>query len=180
MTEKQLIKKSKYLSYVLRHNPQDADITLDDHGWAKVKDILKNLKLSQEDLDFIVDTDEKKRYEYDKTHENIRACQGHSVKVNIDFKELSPPEILYHGTTWNNITNILKEGLLPMSRLYVHLSSDYETAYKVGHRRKGNTIVLKVLAGEMKRKGYTFYCSNNGVWLINKVPPNFLVVEYKN
>lgn len=178
LTAKQKTRKSIFLALILRHQPEKGNLTLDKHGWADVSKVLKALDITKEALQDIVATDEKGRYEFNETETKIRACQGHSVNVEIEFIHADPPEILYHGTVTKNLNYILKEGLLPMSRLYVHLSSDYDTAFKVGSRRQGNTIVLKVLAGEMKRKGYNFVRSSNGVWLIKAVPPEFLVVEY--
>jgi len=168
-----LDKLSKFISLVLRHKPQAAHITLDEHGWADVKELLNGIndtgrKIDMAVLEEIVATDNKQRYSFNQDKTLIRANQGHSVSVDVELKEQEPPEILYHGTAAGFIGNIRNEGLKPMSRLYVHLSKDVETALKVG-KRHGEPVVLKVHSGEMHRNGYKFYLSENGVWLTKRV-----------
>lgn len=168
-----LDKLSKFISLVLRHKPQAAHITLDEHGWADVKELLNGIndtgrKIDMAVLEEIVATDNKQRYSFNQDKTLIRANQGHSVLVDVELKEHKPPEILYHGTAVRFLGNIRNEGLKPMSRLYVHLSKDVETALKVG-KRHGEPVVLKVHSGEMHRDGYKFYLSENGVWLTKRV-----------
>ena len=124
-------RKSRRLSYILRHCPESIDLELDDHGYGDVQKILEALNITIEDLDTIVREDEKQRYSYNGDHTRIRANQGHSISVNVDLKEVVPPDILYHGTATRFVTSILEEGILSQTRLYVHLSQDKETATKV-------------------------------------------------
>lgn len=171
-------KLSVFISLVLRHNPDAAHITLDEHGWADVEELLAGIndtgrKINMELLEEIVATDSKQRYSFNQDKTLIRANQGHSIPVDVELKEQEPPEFLYHGTAERFLDAIEREGLKPMSRLYVHLSKDIETALKVG-RRHGNPVVLKVHSGAMRRDGYTFYLSENGVWLIKKVEAKYL------
>ena len=124
-------------------------------------------------LEEIVSTDEKQRYSFNEDKTLIRANQGHSIPVDVELEQKTPPELLYHGTGEKYAASIEKQGLIPKSRLYVHLSSDYDTAVKVGSRH-GKPVVYTVAAGEMRENGYTFYLSVNGVWLTKSVPVGFL------
>lgn len=177
-------KLSKFLCLVLRHKPETVGLTLDEHGWADVEKLLTAVRrsgrmINREILEEIVRTDEKKRYTLSEDGRKIRAAQGHSISVDLELKEQIPPDILYHGTSTRFLDNIFKDGLLPQSRQYVHLSKDFETAVKVGARH-GNAIVLRVEAGNMHQNGYAFYLSENGIWLTKKVPTEYLKVEGKN
>lgn len=168
---------SKFVSLVLRHHPEAAYIQLDEHGWADVGQLLSGMKragrkISMEMLEEIVRTDEKQRYSFNGDKTLIRANQGHSIPVDVGLKELEPPEILYHGTAARFYDSIQKQGLRPMSRLYVHLSKDIETAVSVG-KRHGKPVVLKVYSGVMYQEGVSFYLSENGVWLTGKVEPKY-------
>ena len=168
---------SKFLSFLLRHHPEAAGITLDEHGWANVEELLAGVNqtrsLTSEQLELIVDSDAKKRYSFDKTHSRIRANQGHSIPVDVELKPCEPPEVLYHGTGEKFTASIEQSGLLPKSRLYVHLSLDTATARMVGQRH-GKPVVYLVLAGEMARNGYSFFRSENGIYLTREVPVSFL------
>lgn len=171
-------KLSVFISLVLRHKPDAAGIALDEHGWADVDELIAGInstgrKIDMAILEEIVATDEKGRYNFNEDKSLIRANQGHSVQVDVELKEQEPPEFLYHGTAEGFLGNILTEGLKPMSRLYVHLSSDKETAAKVG-KRHGNPVVLKVYSGEMFREGIRFFLSENGVWLTKDVPGKYI------
>ena len=168
---------SKFLSLILRHNPDAAHVTLDEHGWANVEELLAGIqstgrKIDMEILEEIVATDNKQRYSFNQNKTLIRANQGHSIAVDVELKEQEPPEFLYHGTATRFLGSIEREGLKPMSRLYVHLSKDIETALKVGERH-GVPVVLKVHSGDMYRDGYQFYLSENGVWLTPKVDAKY-------
>lgn len=173
-------KLSVFISLVLRHQPDAAGIELDEHGWADVSELIQGINTSGRRIDMdlleeIVRTDGKGRYRFNDTKTKIRANQGHSVKVDVELEERKPPKVLYHGTTDRFLENIMRQGLQPMNRLYVHLSKDYETAVKVG-RRHGTPVVLTVNAGIMSDKGIKFYLSENGVWLTKEVEAGFLEV----
>lgn len=168
-----LTRISRFISLILRHKPQVIGIQLDRHGWADVDELISGVQISREILEEIVRTDNKQRYSFNETHTKIRANQGHSIAVDVELPVVIPPEILYHGTGEKSLASIKKEGLLPMGRLYVHLSGDARTAEKVG-RRHGRPVIFIVKSGAMQRKGYTFYRSVNGVWLTKKVPTAYL------
>ncbi len=168
-----LDKLSVFISLVLRHNPAAAHITLDEHGWADVDDLLTGIrntgrKINMNILEDIVATDKKRRYSFNQDKTLIRANQGHSIPVDVELKEQEPPEFLYHGTAERFLNRIEKEGLQSMSRLYVHLSTDPETALQVG-KRHGKPVVLKIYSGSMYRDGNKFYLSENSVWLTKKI-----------
>ena len=166
----------RYLCLILRHKPEAAGITLDEHGWADVRALLRGIAdrypITMEQLEEIVRTDSKTRYSFNEDKTKIRANQGHSIPVDVGLPELAPPEILYHGTGERFLESILAQGLLPMSRLYVHLTDRYDTARTVGARH-GTPVVLTILSGQMHRDGYRFYRAVNGVWLTERVPPEY-------
>ena len=168
---------SKFISLILRHKPEAVGITLDEHGWANVDELIvginKTYPLTMEELEEIVRTDNKQRYSFNEDKTLIRANQGHSIPVDVELPEKLPPELLYHGTGVKYTESINEQGLIPKSRLYVHLSSDYDTAMKVGQRH-GKPFVYLVKAGKMAADGYRFYLSVNGVWLTKKVPVEYL------
>ena len=169
---------SRYLSLILRHKPEAIDITLDKHGWANVHDLIagivkNNPGFNMEVLEEIVRTDNKQRYSFNPDKTLIRANQGHSIPVDVELSEVEPPELLFHGTGKKYVNSILQQGLIPKSRLYVHLSKDIDTAIKVG-KRHGIEGVFQVATGQMCRDGYKFYLSVNGVWLTKEVPVKYL------
>ena len=178
MTDR-LIKISKFMSKFLRHAPQDLGLTLQPGGWVEVDKFLAASKakadfhISRDELDRVVATDNKSRYSFDDTGKLIRANQGHSVEVDLQLEEKEPPEFLYHGTVQRFIDSIFETGLNKGQRHHVHLSSDLETATKVGSRR-GEPVILTVASGRMKTAGYKFYLSANGVWLTDEVPASFI------
>ncbi len=170
---------SKYISLILRHKPEVAGISLDEHGWADVCELIHGVKKKYPGFTWamlrkIVKSDNKQRYSFNEDLSKIRANQGHSINVDVELAEVEPPEILYHGTATKYEESIDKSGLIPKSRLYVHLSSDEETAIKVGIRH-GKPIYYTVLAKAMFMDGYKFYRSENGVWLTKEVPAKYLV-----
>lgn len=171
-------KISKYMSMILRHRPEVIGIQLDEHGWADVNELIEGIakkkKFNREILEEIVRTDSKQRYSFNEDKTKIRANQGHSISVDLELEPLEPPEILWHGTAEKYVASIEKTGLRPGNRMYVHLSSDMQTAEKVGSRH-GKPIVYQVKSGEMYRKGFRFYRSVNGVWLTIMVPVEYLV-----
>lgn len=175
-----LDKLSVFISLLLRHKPEAANITLDEHGWANVEELLNGInntgrKIDMNILEEIVRTDNKQRYSFNQNKTLIRANQGHSISVDVDLKEQDPPEFLYHGTAIRFLDSIENEGLKPMNRLYVHLSKDTETALKVG-KRHGDPVVLKIYSGEMYKDGNKFYLSENGVWMTKKVAVKYFEV----
>jgi len=171
---------SKYISLILRHKPETIGITLDEHGWANVEDLIKGVSkthpLTMEVLEEIVRSDEKQRYSFNEDKTLIRANQGHSVDVDVELEEVKPPQYLYHGTGEKYVASIDTQGLIPKSRLYVHLSGDIETALKVGSRH-GKSVVYRVLAEQMSDAGMVFYKSVNDVWLPKSVPLKYLRKE---
>ncbi len=168
---------SKYISLILRHKPDVIGITLDEHGWADVDELLagisKTTPIDMNLLEKIVVEDEKQRYSFNEDKTLIRANQGHSIPVDVELRKVAPPDVLYHGTGEKYVSSIDEHGLLPKSRLYVHLSSDEETATKVG-KRHGEPVIYTVDAKKMAEDGYEFYLSVNGVWLIKNVPIQYL------
>ena len=174
-----LISVSKFISLILRHKPETINITLDEHGWANVDELIEGVAkqypgFDMIELEAIVRTDNKQRYSFNGDKTLIRANQGHSVPVDVELKEVEPPQYLYHGTATRFVTIISKEGLKPMSRLYVHLSKDFDTAIKVGSRH-GKPFVYTIDSGKMYQDGYKFYLSENGVWLTKEVPTKYLI-----
>ena len=164
---------SKRLSYVLRHHPDSVGLTLDAHGWVAVDDLLAALRLTRAELDEVVARNDKQRFALDGTGTRIRASQGHSVPVDLLLVPSVPPDVLFHGTVERFLTSILTEGLRPGNRHAVHLGADRETAERVGARR-GRPVVLRVDAAAMARDGVAFTRSDNGVWLVDAVPPRYL------
>jgi len=168
---------SKYMSLILRHKPETIGITIDEHGWANVEELIsgiaKDNEFNMEILEEIVRTDEKQRYSFNDDKSLIRANQGHSIPVDVELEEKIPLEILWHGTGEKYVASIDETGLIPKSRLYVHLSKDEDTAIKVGSRH-GKPVIYHVLAKQMHDDGYKFYISANGVWLTKEVPVKYL------
>lgn len=172
------VRLGRFLSLVLRHDPQAAGITLDEHGWADVEALIAGVRatgraIDRETLERIVRENSKRRYAFNEDHTRIRASQGHSIAVDVELQTARPPEVLYHGTAERFLPAIRREGLRPMGRQYVHLSMDYQTAAAVG-RRHGTPAVLSVDAAAMVRDGAVFYLSENGVWLCKAVPARYL------
>ncbi len=169
---------SKFLSLVLRHEPEKIDITLDESGWTDCRDLIEAAKRHGTCFDHamlleVVRTSDKQRFALSNDGRRIRANQGHSVKVDLALETQVPPELLYHGTVERFLDAIRTSGLQKGERHHVHLSADLATASKVGERR-GRPIILAVRAAEMSRAGHSFYLSANGVWLTDAVPPEFI------
>ncbi len=172
---------SKFLSLILRHNPDKIGLQLDENGWADVQELLLKSKNSQPNLDIellkeIVETNDKKRFAFNEDQTRIRANQGHSIKIDLGYSPKQPPEFLYHGTISKFMDAIKENGLLKMSRHHVHLSEERETATKVGSRR-GKPIILTIRSGTMHMKDIQFFQSDNGVWLTDSVSPEY--IEFK-
>lgn len=177
-TTSDLTRISKYMSLILRHKPEVIGITLDRHGWADVDALIAGIDkeypmLDRAMLEEIVRTDGKQRYSFNEDGMKIRANQGHSIPVDVELRQTEPPQTLYHGTAKRFTASIDANGLLPQSRLYVHLSPDEETARKVGGRH-GQPAIYLVDAERMRRDGLVFYRSVNGVWLTKTVPARYL------
>lgn len=172
-SDKELVRRSKHLSLVLRHDPAGAGLVLDTAGWVDVVNLLPAVKLTMEQLEEVVGKNDKKRFEFNENKTRIRACQGHSVEVDLGYEDKEPPEFLFHGTSKDIVSTLLSEGLKPMDRHDVHLSSNFGTARIVAIRRK-NPTVLVVSSGKMAKDGYKFRLSNNGVWLAAHVPAKYL------
>ena len=174
------VQLSKFLSFVLRHKPDSIGLALDSEGWASVDDLIAKshttgTQFTREDLLRVVETSDKKRFSLSADSCLIRAAQGHSVAVDLGLVPKEPPAVLYHGTATRFVASILAEGLKPKSRQQVHLSADEATAHKVGQRH-GTPSVLKVDALGMHQEGFKFFLADNGVWLIDHVPPEFLIL----
>ncbi len=181
MGKKSTARASRFLSYVLRHHPESVGLQLDSEGWVEVDALLIALKrhgrgMSRVILEQIVASNDKQRFCFSSDGARIRANQGHSVKVDLGLAPASPPSLLYHGTVQGFLDQILAQGLKPIQRHHVHLSSDRETARKVGARR-GRPVILEVRARAMEEAGHPFFCSENGVWLTDLVPPDFLTIK---
>ena len=176
---------SVFISLILRHKPEEIGITLDKHGWANVKELIAGInntgrKIDMKILEEIVRTDNKSRYSFNENKTLIRANQGHSIPVDLEFKEVVPPSILYHGTATRFLDNMKRQGIKSMNRLYVHLSKDLETAIKVGGRH-GNCVVLAIDTEKMSEDGIKFYLSENNVWLTKHVDWKYVKeIKYVN
>ena len=171
-------KESKFLALILRHKPEAAGISLDNHGWADVNKLITGMQNKYPEFKYstllkIVLTDDKQRYSFNEDNTKIRANQGHSIKVDVELKETVPPNILYHGTATKSLDKIMSEGIKSMQRLHVHLSADTQKAIETG-KRHGKPVVLSVNAKEMHDAGHKFYLSENNVWLTDFVPKEFI------
>lgn len=179
MNEKEIKRLSKFLSLLLRHQPELIGLKLNNNGWADVEELIQKSKSKKqfftlEELEKVVATNNKKRFSFNEDKTKIRANQGHSVKyIDLELKVMNPPEYLYHGTVAKFIEAIQEKGLQKMSRQHVHLSKDIATATNVGSRR-GKPIILGIKSAEMSQQGYQFYQSENGVWLTDHVPVSFI------
>jgi len=175
---KQLIHLSKFLSRVLRHRPGSIGITLDKEGWTDVEELITKSNqfgkaIDLETLEYIVENNDKKRFALSPDKKRIRASQGHSVNIDLGYKPQTPPPVLYHGTGSKFVASILQSGLRKKKRHHVHLSPDEETARKVGGRH-GPPVIFEVQAMQMQEDGHEFFISDNGVWLTDQVPPQYL------
>lgn len=178
MTSKEEIKYSKFMSLILRHKPQEIGLTLDRYGYVNTLDLIngmnkKGYKVTITDIEEIVIHDNKQRYSFNDDETKIRANQGHSVKVDLELKTVEPPEILYHGTSTKVVNSIYCDGIDKQKRQCVHLSSDIETATKVG-KRHGDLVIFEINSQQMYKDGYKFYLSENKVWLTDYVPVKYL------
>jgi putative RNA 2'-phosphotransferase len=178
--DKQRVRVSKFLSRILRHAPEDAGLTLDTSGWVLVEQLLAGaasagVRITPEELAEVVRSSDKQRFAFDESGTRIRANQGHSVEVELQLEPAEPPPELFHGTAERNLEAILRDGLRKMARHHVHLSRDTPTALKVGTRH-GKPVILVVDAAKMRADGHVFFVSANGVWLVERVPCQYLRV----
>jgi putative RNA 2'-phosphotransferase len=176
--EKRKKKISKFLSLILRHEPEIVGLKLEKNGWVPVDNLIKacadhGQPFTPAELREVVETNDKKRFSFDPSGQKIRANQGHSVEVEIEFEKRTPPPVLYHGTAEKNVGFIFAEGLKKMSRHHVHLSADPETARRVG-MRYGKPVILRIDTEAMLLENYEFFVSANNVWLTEEIPPNFI------
>ena len=172
MDSKDLIRSSKHLSFLLRHQKDEPKV--DEHGYALVSDILKALNIKRKDLDEIVEMNDKKRFEYSEDKNKIRARQGHTIQVDVDLMEMIPPDLLYHGTCTLNLEDIYKEGIKKMKRQHVHLTEDLEIAKNNG-KRYGVPCAIAIDSQKMHEDGIKFYLSNNDVWLTDFVDSKYIM-----
>jgi len=177
---KKLTTISKFLSLVLRHEPQRIGLLLDVAGWASIDELLEKSALSghgitRAQLEEVVATNDKKRFAISEDRKRIRASQGHSIDVDLELPVRVPPDVLYHGTASRWIASILRTGLDKRARHHVHLTENLHTATSVG-ARYGVPVILRVDARAMAAEGHEFRCSDNGVWLVDAVPVKFLEV----
>jgi len=178
MNDKEIVRNSKFLSLILRHEPERVGLKLGDAGWVGVDELLKavnrqGVSLTLDQLRDIVATSDKKRFAFSDDGQRIRASQGHSVDVDLQYAPQTPPEILYHGTAERFLDSIRQHGLKKMERHHVHLSAETKMTLQVGGRH-GKPVLLTIRAGDMHRAGFVFRCSANGVWLVDHVPATFI------
>jgi putative RNA 2'-phosphotransferase len=178
MNKEEQKRKSKFLSLVLRHRPEQIGIELDEGGWVEVDLLLDRLKRhgknwTREQLETVVRENDKQRFIFDDSETRIRANQGHSIDVKLDYESAEPPETLLHGTPEKFVSAIRKSGLKKMRRHHVHLHADETIASAVGQRR-GKAVVLRIRAGEMHSAGHEFFVTPNQVWLVESVPAQYI------
>lgn len=179
------LKFSKEVSYALRHAPWEYELELDENGFVPIEQLLNSLnslneygrEIKKEDLEYIIENSDKKRLEI--IGDKIRALYGHSVPIKIEKTIATPPDVLYHGTAKRFIDSIMKEGLLPMNRQYVHLSVDTDMATLVGQRRDENPVILEIDAKSAVNDGIKFYIGNDKVWLCDEMPSKYIKVLKK-
>jgi putative RNA 2'-phosphotransferase len=180
MNDKRRVHISKFVSKHLRHEPEKLGVTLEPGGWVLVDDLLAGatragFTFTREELAEVVGACDKQRFAFDDSGTRIRANQGHSTEVDLELQPSEPPPELFHGTPERNLAAILRDGLLKMARHHVHLSPDTATAIKFGSRH-GKPAILVVDAAKMRADGHVFFCSTNGVWLVEHVPAQYLRV----
>jgi putative RNA 2'-phosphotransferase len=174
MNENRLKGKGRYMSKLLRHDPEE--LPMNGQGYVEVSDLLEKLSIEKEDLDWIVENNNKKRFSYNEDETLIRANQGHNKNLNVkvEMEEAPRMEILYHGTATENVPYIMKDGLISKSRQHVHLSKDVETAKQVGSRHSKNITILKIDSARMRGDGIKIWISANGVYLTDLVDPKYI------
>lgn len=179
MTEQDKKRIGKFLSLVLRHNPDKIELELDKNGWANTQELIEKCKkhrynFSMDELIEIVETNNKQRYSFNERRNKIRANQGHSINIDLGLSPVESPGFLYHGTATRFLSSIMEQGIVKGNRQYVHLSKDKETAAKVGSRH-GKPAILTIMSGKMCQDGILFYKSENGVWLTDYVDAKYIL-----
>ncbi len=173
---------SKFLSLVLRHKPEVIGLNLDEQGWVPTEELIskynanRHFPITFEELDYVVQHNNKKRFAFNEDNSKIRASQGHSLEIKLNYDPLEPPEFLYHGTALKFLTSIEKTGIEKRNRHHVHLSANLDTALNVGSRH-GKPVILKISAQKMHADGHQFFCSENEVWLTEGVPVEYFEVD---
>lgn len=175
-------KLSIYISYLLRHSPQELGLSMDIHGWVGVEELIGRIngagkyRLTREQLEQIVAEDNKGRYRFSEDGTKIKACQGHSIPwVEPELQYGQPPEFLYHGTTEAAYQKIRNSGYISkMSRHAVHMQADMNKAWQSAKRWHQKPMVLKIDAQSMHRDGMSFGVSDNGVWCTECVPVSYI------
>lgn len=175
------MKLSKEVSYILRHAPWEYELELDEQGWVDISQLLDSLhrdkkweSVHADDLDKMLAASDKQRHEI--AEGRIRALYGHSVPHKIIKQAEAPPSVLYHGTAGRWVDTILKDGLKPMKRQYVHFSVDTDTARLVGGRKDSSPVILQIDAKRAAADGVKFYHGNNNIWLADELPPEFISI----
>ena len=179
--DKKLVRTSKFLALVLRHEPRRIGLSLDEGGWASVPELIERatsagVTLTADSLKEVVEQNDKGRFSLSEDGLRIRAVQGHSLPVDLGLDAVEPPRVLYHGTAKRFLTGIRDQGLTSRGRQHVHLSPDEPTAGRVGQRH-GKPVVLRIQSGEMCADGYEFFLSENSVWLTGEVPPQYIDIS---
>lgn len=174
-----LKKMSKFLSLVLRHQPEKIGLTLDEQGWANTQELIEKINKSGTKFDLatlkqVVENNNKKRFAFSENGAQIRASQGHSIKIDLGYTPTQPPEFLYHGTATRFLESIREQGINKGSRHHVHLSKDVPTAKSVGGRH-GVPVILTIKAQAMFADDYKFFVSVNNVWLTESIPAKYIV-----
>ena len=177
--DRNLVRISKFLSLILRHKPETIELSLDERGWARVDELLSRANDAGVSMDRVllrqvVEGNDKKRFSFSEDGLKIRANYGHSIPIDLDLEAVEPPEFLYHGTAIRFIVSIKMKGIVPQERTHVHLSPDEVTAMEVGQRH-GKPIVLIIRANRMHEDGFKLYHSESGLWLTEKVPPEYII-----
>lgn len=172
---------SKFLSLVLRHKPEVIGLTLDKEGWVSTEELIskynanRHFPITFEQLDYVVQHNNKKRFAFNEDQSQIRASQGHSIEINLNYTPVEPPEFLYHGTAQKFLASIQRTGIEKRNRHHVHLSAELDTAHNVGSRH-GKPVILKINARQMHQEGRQFFCSENGVWLTESIETKYFEV----
>lgn len=181
MDKEKLKRIGKYMSLLLRHKPEKENLEMDHAGWVKVLELLGALHLTKEELNWIVENNNKKRFEFSDDLEYIRATQGHSFEIDYGYRGIKPPDVLYHGTSATNLNSILTDGLKKMNRQHVHLTENIETAKQVGLRyskTEENLWLIAIDAKKMHEDGQVFYVTSNSVYLTDNVSSEYFIHDY--
>ena len=178
-TDRIMVRISKFLSLVLRHKPETIELSLDKHGWARVDELLAksvkaDLPMDKVLLRQVVEGSDKKRFSFSEDGLKIKANYGHSIPIDLGLEPIEPPEFLFHGTAVRFLVSIKMKGIVPRERTHVHLSPSEDSAMEVG-RRHGRPVVLTIQARRMHENGFKFYPSVSGIWLIEEIPPEYIV-----